>query len=191
MPGAFGTEGIVGAMSAEAATSVAVFHACLEKALLPELGRIKPDAVLIMDSLPAHEAPAVRAVLDAPGFPYRYLPFYSPDLNPIEPAWAKVKAGLRRAAARMADALHEAPGPALVSVTARDATGVSSAIAATAVPAEAQNALAGIVVAESSASSALIATAAWTSLCVSTPTMTSMGVVVVITANVSRPKERA
>ena len=84
--GALGTEGIVGAMSVEAATSAAVFHAYLDRVLLPELRRAKPDAVLVMDNLPAHKAPRVRALLDASGFGHRYLPAYSPDLNPIEPA---------------------------------------------------------------------------------------------------------
>ena len=60
---------------------------------------------------------------DASGFACRYLPAYSPDLNPIEPAWAKVKAKLRRVAARTADALHEARGPALDAITAQDAAG--------------------------------------------------------------------
>jgi hypothetical protein len=121
--GALGAEGIVGAMSVEAATSAAVFHAYLEEVLLPELRRTKPDAVLVMDNLPAHKAPRVRALLDRSGFSYRYLPAYSPDLNPIEPAWAKVKATLRRLAARTTNALHEAVGPALAAVTPRDAAG--------------------------------------------------------------------
>jgi transposase len=109
--GALGAEGIVGAMSVQAATSAAVFHAYLDQVLLPELRRSRPDAVLAMDNLPAHKAPRIRALLDRSGFAFRYLPAYSPDLNPIEPAWAKVKAELRRVAARTADALHEALGP--------------------------------------------------------------------------------
>ena len=121
--GALGAEGTVGAMGVEAATSTTVFHAHLDEVLLPELRRTKPDAVLVMDNLPAHKAPKVRALLDASGFGYRYLPAYSPDLNPIEPAWAKVKAELRRVAARTADALHEACGPALAAITAQDAAG--------------------------------------------------------------------
>jgi transposase len=121
--GALGHEGIVGAMSVEAATNAAVFCAYLEAVLLPELRRIKPDAVLVMDNLPAHKAPRVRALLDRSGFTYRYLPAYSPDLNPIELAWAKVKAGLRRVAARTVDALHEACGPALAAISPQDATG--------------------------------------------------------------------
>ena len=121
--GALGTEGIVGAMSVEAATDAAVFHAYLEQVLLPELRRAKPDAVLVMDNLPAHKAPRVRALLDRSGFAYRYLPAYSPDLNPIEPGWAKVKAELRRLAARTVDALHAACGPALAAITPQDAAG--------------------------------------------------------------------
>ena len=121
--GALGDGGIVGAMSVEAATSAAVFHAYLEGVLLPELRRSRPDAVLVMDNLRAHKAPQVRALLDRSGFAYRYLPAYSPDLTPIEPAWAKVKAELRRVAARTVAALHEAVGPALNTVTPHDAAG--------------------------------------------------------------------
>ena len=121
--GALGAEGIVGAMSVEAATSSAVFCAYLEQVLLPELRRSKPDAVLVMDNLAAHKTAQVRALLDRSGFAYRYLPAYSPDLNPIEPAWAKVKATLRRVAARTAEVLHKAIGPALAGVTAQDAAG--------------------------------------------------------------------
>jgi len=121
--GALGLEGIVGAMSVEAATDAAVFHAYLDQVLLPELRRTKPDAVLVMDNLPAHKTPQVRTLLDRSGFAYRYLPAYSPDLNPIEPGWAKVKAALRRAAARTLDALHAACGPALAAIAPRDAAG--------------------------------------------------------------------
>ena len=121
--GALGSKGVVAAMGVEAATSAEVFHAFLDQALLPELRRTRPDAVLVMDNLAAHKAPRVRALLDGSGFAYRYLPAYSPDLNPIEPTWAKVKAELRRVAARSVGALHEALGPALAGVTPQDAAG--------------------------------------------------------------------
>ena len=121
--GAPGAEGVVGAMGVEAATGGAVFHAYLDEVLPPELRRTRPDAVLVMDNLPAHEAPRVRALLDRSGFAHRHLPAYSPDPNPIEPAWAKVKAELRRVAARTADALHEALGPALGAITPQHAAG--------------------------------------------------------------------
>jgi len=89
--------------------------------LLPELRRRKPDAVLVMDNLAAHKTAAVHALLDGSGFAYRYLPRYSPDLNPIEPAWAKVKGSLRKVAARTVDGLYAACGPALDAITAQDA----------------------------------------------------------------------
>jgi transposase len=79
--------------------------------------------VLVLDNLGAHKTPAVRGLLDRSGFAHRFLPSYSPDLNPIEPAWAKVKSELRRVGARTAEALHLALGAALNSVTARDASG--------------------------------------------------------------------
>ena len=113
----------MGAMSVAAATSAAVFYAYLDQVLLPELRRAKPDAVLVMDKLAAHKAAQVRVLLDGSGFAYRYLPPYSPDLNPIEPAWAKVKARLRRVAAGTVDALHQACGPALAAITPQDAAG--------------------------------------------------------------------
>ena len=121
--GALSESGMVTAMSVEAATNASVFHTYLDQALLPELRRTKPDAVLVMDNLRAHKAPKVRALLDRSGFLYRYLPAYSPDFTPIEPAWAKVKSELRRVAARTAPALHEAVGPALDTSTPQDAAG--------------------------------------------------------------------
>ena len=110
-------------MPVEAAADAAVFTAYLDRVLLPKLREAQPDAVLVMDNLAAHKTPAVRALLDASGFAYRYLPSYSPDLNPIEQAWAKVKGKLRQAAARTANALHTALGPALNAITPQDAQG--------------------------------------------------------------------
>jgi transposase len=139
--GALGAEGTVGAMGVEAATSTTVFHAHLDEVPLPELRRTKPDAVPVMDTLPAHKAPKVRALLDASGFGYRCLPAYSPDLNPIEPAWAKVKAELPASPpgpwtrCTKHSARPWAPSP-------RNTPQGSSATAATAVPASPQNALA-------------------------------------------------
>ena len=120
--GALGHEGVLAAMSVEGATGGAVFHAYLERVLLPALRQRKPDAVLVMDNLRAHKTPEVRELLDGSGFPYRYLPSYSPDLSPIEPAWAQVKAELRRVAARDKDAPQRALGPALDRVSATNAS---------------------------------------------------------------------
>ena len=118
---ALGLEGFLATMSVEAATDGAIFAAYLEQVLLPVLRERKPDAVLVMDNLRPHKTPEVRAVLGGSGFPYRYLPSYSADLSPIEPGWAKVKAYLRRVAARTVEALEQALAPALDSVTAQDA----------------------------------------------------------------------
>ena len=93
----------------------------LDRVLLPKPRRTKPDAVPVLDNLGAHKTPEVRDLLDRSGFAYRYLPAYSPDMNPIEPAWAKMKAELRRVGARTAEALHQALGPALDAITAQNA----------------------------------------------------------------------
>jgi transposase len=121
--GALGREGMLAAMSIEAATSGAVFHAYLERVLLPELRRSKPDAVLVMDNLGAHKTPKVRELLDRSGFPYRYLPSYSPDLNPIEEALSKIKNIVRKAQARTREALVEAISRALSTITLEDVAG--------------------------------------------------------------------
>src|SRR4029079_15471641 len=120
---ALGIEGVLATMSVEDATDGAIFAAYLEQVLLPVLREHKPDAVLVMDNLRPHKTPEVQAVLDLSGFAYRYLPAYSPDLSPIEPAVAKVKADLRRAAARTVETLQQALAPALDSTTPQDAAG--------------------------------------------------------------------
>jgi transposase len=118
---ALGLEGVLATMSVADATDGATFTAYLEQVLLPVLRERKPDAVLVMDNLRPHKTPEVQAVLDGSGFPYRYLPSYSPDLSPIEPGWAKVKSYLRRVAARTVETLQQALAPALDSITAQDA----------------------------------------------------------------------
>ena len=120
---ALDSEGVLATMSIDDATDGAIFAAYLEQVLLPVLRERKPDAVLVMDNLRPHKTPEVRAVLGGSGFPYRYLPSYSPDLSPIEPGWAKVKSYLRRVAARSVEALQQALAPALDSITAQDAAG--------------------------------------------------------------------
>ena len=67
--------------------------------LVPAL-RGRPDALVVLDNLAAHKAEKVREALDRAGLAHRYLPSYSPDLNPIEPAWSKLEAGLRAVGAR-------------------------------------------------------------------------------------------
>ena len=110
-------------MSVEAATDTAVVLAYLDHVLIPELRRTKPDAVVVMDNLSPHRAPTVRRRLEAAGFELIYLPRYSPDLNPIEPMWAKLKEILRAAAARTVAALEAALAAALARITPDDARG--------------------------------------------------------------------
>jgi transposase len=121
--GALGIGGMLTTMSIEAATSGAVFLAYLDQVRRPGLRRTKQAAVLVLDNLRAHKTAAVRRLLDRSGFVYRYRPPYSPDLSPIAPAWAKLKAELRRVAARTAETLHQALGPTLDTITAQDAIG--------------------------------------------------------------------
>ena len=115
-------DGVVASMSVAAATGTAVFLAFVEQALAPAL-RERPDALVVMDNLPAHKAEAVRGALDRAGLGRRYLPPYSPDLNPIEQAWSKLKTRLRAEGARSREALEAALGPALATITAQDARG--------------------------------------------------------------------
>jgi transposase len=120
--GALALDGIVASRSAAAATGTAVFLAFAEEVLVPAL-RARPDALVVMDNLAAHKAEAVRGALDRAGLARRYLPSYSPDMNPIEPAWSKLKTRLRAVGARSKEALEQALGPALATITAQDARG--------------------------------------------------------------------
>jgi transposase len=120
--GALALDGVVASMSIAAATSTAVFLAFAEQVLVPAL-RDRPGAVVVMDNLGAHKAEAVRDALDRAGLGHRYLPPYSPDLNPIEQAWSKLKARLRAEGARSREALEAALGPALAAITGQDAQG--------------------------------------------------------------------
>jgi transposase len=120
--GALGNQGVLASMSIATATSAAVFLAFVEQALLPAL-RARPDAIVVMDNLGAHKAERVRHALEAAKIAYRYLPAYSPDLNPIEPCWSKLKTWLRAKAARSLEALEAEIGPALATITPQDAKG--------------------------------------------------------------------
>ena len=108
-------------MTVAAATSTAVFLAFVTRVLIPALLRERPDA--IMDNLAAHKAAVVRKAFDQAGISYRYLPAYSPDMNPIEQAWSKLKTHLRAKAARSRDALERAIPDALKTITPSNAQG--------------------------------------------------------------------
>jgi transposase len=121
--GALSVEGMVAAMSIEAATDKPIFLAFLRAVLVPELRRRHPHATVLMDNLSAHKDAAVEAVLTQAGLNLLYLPRYSPDFSPIEPSWSKLKGKLRTVAARTAEALETALGPAIDSITPADARG--------------------------------------------------------------------
>jgi transposase len=121
--GALGLDGLCATMTVAAATGTAVFLAFVEQVLIPALLRERPDAVVVMGNLAAHKAACGRAALDKAGISYRYLPAYSPDMNPIELAWSKLKALLRSIGARSREALEQAIPGALAAVTARNAHG--------------------------------------------------------------------
>ena len=97
-----------------------VFRAYVEQALVPV---ITPGDVVVMDNLSAHKSPVIRQAIEAVGARLLYLPPYSPDLNPIECMWAKVKQHLRSAAARTFQTLSDAVAEALDRVSISDCHG--------------------------------------------------------------------
>ena len=107
-------------LALEGATTARVFETYVKKVLAPEL---KEGQMVIMDNLGAHRPKRVRQLIEQRGCQLIYLPSYSPDYNPIEEAFAKIKNLLREAAARTKEALVEAIGVALGAVTAADARG--------------------------------------------------------------------
>ena len=120
MISAIRTSGPFAAALVHGATDTDVFLAYVEHALVPEL---KPGDVVILDNLQPHKAARVRELVQGAGARLLYLPPYSPDFNPIENMWSKVKQHLRSAAARTFEALREAVWSALDRVTPSDCVG--------------------------------------------------------------------
>ena len=102
----------------EGAADGDAFEAFVAQALVPAL---RPGQTVVLDNLSVHKRAAARARIEAAGCALRFLPTYSPDFNPIEQAFAKVKQRLRRAEARSYPELLAAAGPALASVSPADA----------------------------------------------------------------------
>jgi transposase len=113
-------EGMGPSLAVEGATTARVFEAYVEKVLVPSL---KEGQIVVMDNLGAHRPTRIRELIESRGCELLYLPAYSPDYNPIEEAFAKIKNLLRKAAARSKEALLEAIAAALSEVTAEDARG--------------------------------------------------------------------
>jgi transposase len=113
-------EGLGPCLAVEGSTTREVFEAYLERVLAPTL---RPGRVVVMDNLSAHKGGRVKEIIEGRGCELLYLPPYSPDFNPIEQAFSKIKGLLRRAEARARESLIEAMGLALCAVPARDAWG--------------------------------------------------------------------
>jgi transposase len=113
-------EGMGPCLTVTGSTIATVFEAYVERVLCPSL---KSGQVVVMDNLSAHKRERVKELIEARGCELLYLPPYSPDLNPIEEAFSKVKRILRKAESRMREALVEAIGGAISAVTAKDARG--------------------------------------------------------------------
>ena len=96
------------------------FDAYVEQLLLPTL---VPGQIVVLDNLPVHKSTRARALIEGAGCTVLFLPAYSPDFNPLELAFAKIKQTLRGKAARTIAGIVAATGPALDAVTAADARG--------------------------------------------------------------------
>ena len=107
-------------MTVEGATDALAFEVYVEHFLAPSLCE---GQVVVLDGLGAHRTEKVRKLIEARGADLVFLPSYSPDLNPIEEAFSKIKALVRKEGARVREALVEAIGRALAAVTPEDAAG--------------------------------------------------------------------
>jgi len=118
MIGALRGDGTTACMSIEGAADTEVFRAYVRCVLCPTL---RPGDVVVMDNLSPHKSAPTLSLITAIGAQILFLPAYSPDLNPIEKLWSKIKACLRAAEARTESALSEAIAAALQKVTRQDA----------------------------------------------------------------------
>ena len=110
--------GVTAPMTLDGAMTGAAFLAYVEQVLVPTL---KPGDLVVLDNLPAHKPLAIRQAIEAAGATILFLPPYSPDFNPIELAFSKIKALLKRAAARTVQTLWDAIRDAIDAITPHDA----------------------------------------------------------------------
>ena len=115
--GALRAIGMTAPMVLDGAMDGAAFELYVRQVLVPTL---EPGDIVVMDNLPAHKRSQIRVAIEATGAQLMYLPPYSPDLNPIEMAFAKLKAALRKAAARSVEALWTAIADALTTFTPQE-----------------------------------------------------------------------
>jgi transposase len=117
---AMSAKGLLGSLSVEGSVDREVFVTYLDQVLCPAL---RPGQVVILDNLSVHKGPEVLRRIEARGCRLVFLPAYSPDFNPIEGAFSKLKAFLRRAQARTQRTLENALAKGLARITAADAAG--------------------------------------------------------------------
>lgn len=120
MLGAIALTGLLALMTIPAATDGAVFLAFIQHVLVPEL---RSGQVVVCDNLSPHKQPAVRAAIEGAGCRVIFLPRYTPEWNPIEPCWSKMKEFLRSRAATTRQTLEAAVSDAMDTITAQDARG--------------------------------------------------------------------
>jgi transposase len=108
------------ALTVPGAVDAAVFTAFVEAELVP---RLRPGQIVVLDNLSVHKSQRVRTLIEGAGCQVRFLPPYSPDCTPIEPAFSKIKAYLRSVEARTQERLEQAIGEALARITPADAHG--------------------------------------------------------------------
>jgi transposase len=113
-------DGSTACMVVDGATTKDIFEAYIEQILFPTL---KAGDIVVLDNLSAHKSQRIRELIETVGAQLWYLPAYSPDLNPIEKMWSKIKSILRTLKARTKAALITAIAQALEQVTANDAKG--------------------------------------------------------------------
>jgi transposase len=116
--------GMIAPMVLDGPINGRAFQAYVDQVLVPEL---KPGDIVVMDNLGSHKGADVRAAIEAAGAMLRYLPPYSPDFNPIENAFSKLKAMLRKAAERTVDGLWNRIGALLPSFTPQECANYFSA----------------------------------------------------------------
>ena len=119
-------QGLGASLIVDGSANTALFEIYIEQILAPSL---EPGQMVIMDNLRIHKGNKVRQLIEARGCQVLFLPAYSPDLSPIEEAFSKIKAILRRIGARTREALQEALEYALTTVSASDASGWFSIVA--------------------------------------------------------------
>lgn len=112
--------GMGAALILEGSANTTAFELYVEQVLAPSL---HAGQIVVMDNLQAHKSARVRMAIEERGSQVLFLPSYSPDLSPIEEAFSKLKTALRRIGARTREALEEAIGQALLTITAQDAQG--------------------------------------------------------------------